>query len=107
VHADLVVLSAATPDSGRRAMEATGEIAAACPGLDVLIGMPGDSLDDLRRFARALREPGPAERLAAEPPEPEPRPGQREQSGADQRATAASHPPEAARTSSTAVSGPA
>jgi excisionase family DNA binding protein len=111
VHADLVVLSAATPDSGRRAMEATGEIAAACPGLDVLIGMPGDRLDDLRRFARALRKPGPAERLAAEPPEPEPepepRPGQREQSGADQRATAASHPPEAARTSSTAVSGPA
>ncbi len=55
VHADLAVLSAATQDTGRRAMEATSEMAAACPGLDVLIGLPGDSLDDLRRFARDLR----------------------------------------------------
>ena len=58
VRADLVVLSAATQDTGRRAMEATSEIAAACPGLDVLIGLPGDRLDDLRRFARDMREPG-------------------------------------------------
>jgi excisionase family DNA binding protein len=61
VQADLVVLSSATVDSGRRAMEATSEIAAACPGLDVLIGLPGDSLDDLRQFARDIREPGPSQ----------------------------------------------
>jgi MerR family transcriptional regulator, light-induced transcriptional regulator len=58
VRADLAVLSAATQDTGRRAMEATSEIAAACPGLDVLIGLPGDRLDDLRRFARDMRESG-------------------------------------------------
>jgi MerR family transcriptional regulator, light-induced transcriptional regulator len=55
VRADLIVLSSATPDSGRRAMEATSEIAATCPGLDVLVGLPGDSLDDLRLYARELR----------------------------------------------------
>lgn len=61
VHADLIVLSSATPDAGRRAMEATSEITVACPGLDVLIGLPGDSLDDLRQFARELRGPEPAQ----------------------------------------------
>jgi excisionase family DNA binding protein len=65
VRAGLVVLSSATPDSGRRAMEATTEIAVACPGLDVLVGLPGDSLDDLRRYARELRGP-----QAAEPEQP-------------------------------------
>jgi MerR family transcriptional regulator, light-induced transcriptional regulator len=62
VRADLIVLSSATPDSGRRAMEATTEIAAACPGLDVLIGLPGDSLDDLRLYTRELRGSRAAER---------------------------------------------
>jgi excisionase family DNA binding protein len=58
VSADLVVLSAATPDTGNRAMEATRDISAACPAADVLIGLPGDKLDDLRQFSRELREPG-------------------------------------------------
>lgn len=70
VHADLMVLSSATPDAGRRAMEATTEIAIACPGLDVLIGLPGDSLDDLRQFARELRGPDPAQRGRPDTPRP-------------------------------------
>ena len=68
VGADLLVLSSATPDAGRRAMEATRDIATACPGLDVLIGLPGDSLDDLRQFARDLPEEpavGPRDRPLA------------------------------------------
>jgi hypothetical protein len=68
VGADLLVLSSATPDAGRRAMEATRDIATACPGLDVLIGLPGDSLDDLRQFARDLPEEpavGPRDRPRA------------------------------------------
>ncbi len=64
VRADLLVLSSATPEAGRRAMEAAAEIAAVCPELDVLIGSPGDSLDDLRQFARELRGPDPAETTA-------------------------------------------
>ena len=70
VHADLMVLSSATPDAGRRAMAATTEIAVACPGLDVLIGLPGDSLDDLRQFARELRGADPAQRGQPDPPRP-------------------------------------
>jgi hypothetical protein len=70
VRADLMVLSSATADAGRRAMEATTEIAVACPGLDVLIGLPGDSLDDLRQFARELRGPDPAQREQPDPPRP-------------------------------------
>ncbi len=90
VQADLMVLSSATPDAGRRAMEATTDIAVACPGLDVLIGLPGDSLDDLRQFARELRGPDPAQRGQPETLRPpagtSAGPGQRDHAepGADQ-----------------------
>jgi MerR family transcriptional regulator, light-induced transcriptional regulator len=55
--ADLVVLSSATPQGGRRAASAASEITAAHPHLAVLAGQPGDSLHDLLQHAR--NPPGP------------------------------------------------
>jgi excisionase family DNA binding protein len=52
--AGLVVLSAATTSSARRARRAAKEIRTAAPGLRVLAGRPGDTLGQLRELARAV-----------------------------------------------------
>ena len=52
--ARLVVLSAATTSSARRARRAAKEIRTAAPGLRVLAGRPGDTLGQLRELARAV-----------------------------------------------------
>jgi hypothetical protein len=52
-RARLVVLSAVTTSSARRARRAAREIRAAAPGLRVLAGRPGDTLGQLRELARA------------------------------------------------------
>jgi excisionase family DNA binding protein len=52
-RARLVVLSAATTESARRARRAAKEIRTAAPGLRVLAGRPGDTLSQLRELARA------------------------------------------------------
>jgi excisionase family DNA binding protein len=52
-RARLVVLSAATTASARRARRAAKEITTAAPGLRVLAGRPGDTLGQLRELARA------------------------------------------------------
>jgi MerR family transcriptional regulator, light-induced transcriptional regulator len=53
-RARLVVLSAATSESARRARRAAKEISTAAPGLRVLTGRPGDTLGQLRELARAV-----------------------------------------------------
>ena len=53
-RAGLVVLSAATVESARRARRAAKEIRTAVPGLRVLTGRPGDTLGQLRELARAV-----------------------------------------------------
>jgi methanogenic corrinoid protein MtbC1 len=53
-HARLVVLSAATAESARRARRAAKEIRTAAPGLRVLAGRPGDTLGQLRELARGV-----------------------------------------------------
>jgi excisionase family DNA binding protein len=53
-RASLVVLSAATASSARRARRAAKEISAAAPGLRVLTGRPGDTLGHLRELARTV-----------------------------------------------------
>ena len=52
--ARLVVLSAATTSSARRARRAAKEIRTAAPGLRVLAGRPGNTLGQLRELARAV-----------------------------------------------------
>ena len=51
--AGLVVLSSATAESARRALEAADEIRRSEAGLRVLAGQPGDTLSQLRELARA------------------------------------------------------
>jgi excisionase family DNA binding protein len=58
VRADLVVLSAATPQAGHRAADAARKITAAHQDLAVLAGQSGDSLHDLLQHARNTRGPG-------------------------------------------------
>jgi hypothetical protein len=53
-RARLVVLSAATADSARRARRAAKEIRTAAPELRVLAGRPGDTLGQLRELARGV-----------------------------------------------------
>jgi excisionase family DNA binding protein len=53
-RARLVVLSAATTESARRARRAAKAIRTAAPGLRVLAGRPGDTLGQLREQARAV-----------------------------------------------------
>ena len=55
-HARLVVLSAATAESARRARRAAKEIRTAAPGLRVLAGPPGDTLGQLRELAGVAAE---------------------------------------------------
>jgi excisionase family DNA binding protein len=52
VGADLLVLSAVTPQAQRAARRAAREAAASAPGLRVLVGRPGDTLTELLRLAR-------------------------------------------------------
>jgi len=59
VGADVVVLSCATVEAGRRAEQAATEITETHPGLPVLIGRSGVSLFDLRRQAAASRASRP------------------------------------------------
>ena len=59
-HASLVVLSAATTETMRRAPQAADEITQAAPGVHVLTGGPGRLLSNLLTQARAsLTEDGP------------------------------------------------
>ena len=53
-RARLVVLSAATAVSARRARRAAKELRTAAAGLRVLAGLPGDTLSQLRELARAV-----------------------------------------------------
>ena len=65
-RARLVVLSAVTAESARRARRAAKEIRTAAPGLRVLAGRPGDTLGQLRELARAVAaEPGGVLRVHA------------------------------------------
>ncbi len=57
VRASLIVFSTTIPDAGRSAGEAAGDITAAHPELDVIVGRPGDSLYELRLLARNRRGP--------------------------------------------------
>jgi excisionase family DNA binding protein len=59
VSADLIVFSCATPQAGRDATTAAGDISAAHPELLVLVGYPGGRLHDLREQARHARPPDP------------------------------------------------
>jgi len=58
VGADLLVLSCATTEGRDRALAAASDLAAARPGLPVLVGRSGASLHDLRQQARNTRGPG-------------------------------------------------
>jgi len=57
VRASLIVFSTTTPDAGRLAADAVRDITTAHPGLAVIVGRPGDSLDQLPQLARNPRGP--------------------------------------------------
>jgi excisionase family DNA binding protein len=57
VRASLILFSTATPDAGRLAADAVRDITTAHPELAVIVGRPGDSLDQLPQLARNPRGP--------------------------------------------------
>jgi len=66
---DLVVLSSASADGARAARRAAREIRERLPGVRVLVGQPGDTLDRLRELAGTLDVKASEENAPLEGPE--------------------------------------